>query len=70
VPGAVYRRFAPPEPTMGIGLAWRRGAETPALRRLREIALQLRHFTVQPTGGVSAISGARPSSAASSASRR
>jgi DNA-binding transcriptional LysR family regulator len=38
VPGAVYRRFAPPEPTMGIALAWRRGAEAPALRRLREIA--------------------------------
>jgi DNA-binding transcriptional LysR family regulator len=38
VPGAVYRRFAPPEPTMGIALAWRSGAELPALRRLREIA--------------------------------
>jgi DNA-binding transcriptional LysR family regulator len=38
VPGAVYRRFAPPEPTMGIALAWRRGAEAPALRRLRDIA--------------------------------
>ena len=70
VPGAVYRRFAPPEPTMGIALAWRRGAELPALRRLREIAAQERHLTVQPTGGVSATSGVRPSSAASSASRR
>jgi DNA-binding transcriptional LysR family regulator len=38
VPGAVYRRFAAPEPTMGIALAWRRGADLPALRRLREIA--------------------------------
>jgi DNA-binding transcriptional LysR family regulator len=38
VPGAVYRRFAPPEPTMGIALAWRRGTELPALRRLRDIA--------------------------------
>ena len=38
VPGAVYRRFAPPEPTMGIALAWRRGAEMPALHRLREVA--------------------------------
>lgn len=38
VPGAVYRRFAPPEPTMGIALAWRRDEELPALRRLREIA--------------------------------
>ena len=70
VPGAVYRRFAPPEPTMGMALAWRRGADAPALRRLREIAGQLRHLTVQPTGGVSAISGERPASAASSASRR
>jgi DNA-binding transcriptional LysR family regulator len=39
VPGAVYRRFAPPEPTMGMALAWRRGAELPALRRLRDIAV-------------------------------
>jgi DNA-binding transcriptional LysR family regulator len=38
VPGAVYRRFAAPEPTMGIALAWRRGAELPALRRLRKVA--------------------------------
>ena len=38
VPGAVYRRFGAPEPTMGIALAWRRGAEEPALRRLRDIA--------------------------------
>ena len=38
VPGAVYRRFASPEPTMGIALAWRRGGDLPALRRLREIA--------------------------------
>jgi DNA-binding transcriptional LysR family regulator len=38
VAGAVYRRFAPPEPTMGIALAWRRGDSLPALLRLREIA--------------------------------
>lgn len=38
VPGAVYRRFAPPEPTMGIALAWRQGDELPTLRRLRELA--------------------------------
>jgi DNA-binding transcriptional LysR family regulator len=38
VPGAVYRRFAAPEPTMGIALAWRRGTDLPALHRLRDIA--------------------------------
>jgi DNA-binding transcriptional LysR family regulator len=38
VPGAVYRRFAAPEPTMGIALAWRRGDTLPTLLRLREIA--------------------------------
>jgi DNA-binding transcriptional LysR family regulator len=41
VPGAVYRRFAPPEPTMGIALAWRRGCELPALDRLREVAVDV-----------------------------
>ena len=30
IPGAVYRRFAPPEPTMGIALAWRRGGSSRA----------------------------------------
>ena len=39
VPGAVYRRFAVPEPTMGIALAWRRGDTLPTLLRLREIAV-------------------------------
>jgi DNA-binding transcriptional LysR family regulator len=39
VPGAVYRRFGAPEPTMGIALAWRRGADLPALRRLCDIAV-------------------------------
>jgi DNA-binding transcriptional LysR family regulator len=39
VPGAVYRRFAPPEPTMGIALAWRRGERLPTLDRLRELAI-------------------------------
>jgi DNA-binding transcriptional LysR family regulator len=38
IPGAVYRRFAPPEPTMGIAIAWRAGDELPTLRRLRELA--------------------------------
>jgi hypothetical protein len=38
IPGAVYRRFKPPEPTMGIALAWRRGENLPALERLRELA--------------------------------
>jgi DNA-binding transcriptional LysR family regulator len=38
IPGAVYRRFAAPEPTMGIALAWRQGDELPTLRRLRELA--------------------------------
>ena len=38
IPGAVYRRFAPPEPTMGIALAWRRGERLPTLDRLRELA--------------------------------
>jgi DNA-binding transcriptional LysR family regulator len=37
IPGAVYRRFAPPEPTMGIALAWRRGDELPTLQGLREL---------------------------------
>jgi DNA-binding transcriptional LysR family regulator len=39
IPGAVYRRFAPPEPTMGIALAWRRGEQLPTLDRLRELAI-------------------------------
>ena len=38
IPGAVYRRFASPEPTMGIALAWRRGDTLPTLQRLREVA--------------------------------
>jgi DNA-binding transcriptional LysR family regulator len=38
IPGAVYRRFSPPEPTLGIALAWRRGDTLPTLLRLREIA--------------------------------
>ena len=38
IPGAVYRRFAPPEPTMGIAIAWRRGETLPTLNRLRELA--------------------------------
>ncbi len=35
IPGAVYRRFAPPEPTMGIAIAWRRGDNLPTVHRLR-----------------------------------
>jgi DNA-binding transcriptional LysR family regulator len=38
IPGAVYRRFARPEPTMGIALAWRQGDELPTLSRLLELA--------------------------------
>lgn len=38
IPGAVYRRFSAPEPTLGIALAWRRGDTLPTLLRLREIA--------------------------------
>ncbi len=41
IPGAVYRRFAAPEPTMGIAIAWRRGDELPTLQRLRELAAEL-----------------------------
>jgi DNA-binding transcriptional LysR family regulator len=41
IPGAVYRRFAPPEPTMGIALAWRRGDALPTLARLRELATEV-----------------------------
>jgi DNA-binding transcriptional LysR family regulator len=41
IPGAVYRRFAPPEPTMGIALAWRRGDRPATLERLRELAIEL-----------------------------
>jgi DNA-binding transcriptional LysR family regulator len=48
VPGAVYRRFAAPEPTMGIALAWRRGAQSPALRRLLEIAEAAASATPSP----------------------
>jgi DNA-binding transcriptional LysR family regulator len=38
IPGAVYRRFARPEPTMGIALAWRHGDELPTLLRLCQLA--------------------------------
>jgi DNA-binding transcriptional LysR family regulator len=38
IAGAVFRRFAPPEPTMGIAIAWRRGDTLPTLARLRELA--------------------------------
>jgi DNA-binding transcriptional LysR family regulator len=41
IPGAVFRRFAPPEPTMGIAIAWRRGDTLPTLARLRELAEEL-----------------------------
>ncbi len=41
IPGAVYRRFAPPEPTMGIALAWRRGDALPTLDRLRDLAIAI-----------------------------
>jgi DNA-binding transcriptional LysR family regulator len=41
IPGAVYRRFAKPEPTMGIALAWRRGDDLPTLQRLLELATEI-----------------------------
>ena len=41
VPGAVYRRFAAPEPSMGIAIAWRRGDDLPTLTRLRELAAEI-----------------------------
>ena len=41
IPGAVYRRFAPPEPTMGIAIAWRRDDNLPTLQRLRELAAEV-----------------------------
>ncbi len=41
IPGAIYRRFAPPEPTMGIALAWRSGDSLPTLQRVRELAAEL-----------------------------
>jgi DNA-binding transcriptional LysR family regulator len=41
VTGAVFRRFAPPEPTVGIGVAWRRGNALPVVDRFRELALDV-----------------------------
>jgi DNA-binding transcriptional LysR family regulator len=41
IPGAVYRRFAPPEPTMGIAIAWRVDDEQPTVVRLRELAAEV-----------------------------
>jgi DNA-binding transcriptional LysR family regulator len=41
MPGAVYRRFAAPEPTMGIAIAWRKGDTLPTLERLRELAAEM-----------------------------
>ena len=38
IPGAVFRRFTTPEPTVGIALAWRGGAVLPVIARLREVA--------------------------------
>ena len=43
IPGAVYRRFAPPEPAMGIAIAWRRGDTLPTLERLRDVAATVAH---------------------------
>ena len=45
IPGAVYRRFAAPEPTMGIAIAWRREDSLPTLKRLRELASRLAEAT-------------------------
>jgi DNA-binding transcriptional LysR family regulator len=41
IPGAVYRRFAQPEPTMGIAIAWRRDDPLPTVARLRELAAEV-----------------------------
>lgn len=41
VPGAVYRRFAEPEPSVGIAIAWRRADPLPTLARFRELAVEL-----------------------------
>jgi len=41
VPGAIYRPFDPPEPTVGIGIAWRRGNDLPVVDRFRELAVEL-----------------------------
>jgi hypothetical protein len=38
IAGTVYRRFAPPEPTTGIALAWRRRDALPTLHRLLALA--------------------------------
>ncbi len=46
IPGAVYRRFAAPEPSMGIAIAWRRGDTLPTLQRLREVAERARADSV------------------------
>ncbi len=43
VPGAVYRRFTTPEPTVGIALAWPRGRDLPVVARLREVAEGIAH---------------------------
>jgi DNA-binding transcriptional LysR family regulator len=39
IPGTVVRRFQAPEPTVGIGLAWRRDAPLPAIERLCDVAV-------------------------------
>jgi DNA-binding transcriptional LysR family regulator len=41
ISGAVYRRFASPEPTMGIAIAWRKGDTLPTLERVRELAAEV-----------------------------
>jgi DNA-binding transcriptional LysR family regulator len=46
IPGAVYRRFTPPEPTMGIAIAWRRDDSLPTLERLRELAADVADQTL------------------------
>ncbi len=41
VPGAVYRRFSSPEPSVGIAITWRSGDTLPTLARFRELALEM-----------------------------
>ena len=50
IPGAVYRRFSAPEPTMGIAIAWRRGDALPTLERLRELAASVAAVRSVATG--------------------
>jgi len=62
IPGAVYRRFAAPEPTMGIALAWRRDDTLPTLHRLRALAAEIvaQRRQARRVAGGAAVSGGMP----------